>query len=337
MHIGFTYDLQTDPADARQVEFDPPSTIRALQQALASLGHHVTLMGSATDLLDAGPKHWCDIDLVFNIAEGTHGRCREAWVPMLLEQWGIPFVGSGVAAQMLGLDKVMSKRLARAVGIPTPRWWVAERADTLAHITHPTFPLIVKPRYEGSGRGIDPGAIVHDVASLQKRVEWLTTTLRESCLIEEFVSFGELTVLLIGNTPPHALPAVQRPIDLSSRLASHVAGGSTTQWLCPVELTPELDVRARQLAVTMFETLRCRDMARVDLRVDEQGRLYFLEINPLPSFDPEGTVGLMAEYLGTTYTQLVGRILEAARLRLGCAPRAVMPRPTMPRPLDGSR
>ena len=66
----------------------------------------------------------------------------------------------------------------------------------------------------------------------------------------------------------------------------------------------------------MFERLGCRDVARIDLRVDEDGRVQFLEINPLPSFAPDGTVGLLAEYLGTTYAALLGRVLDAATLRL---------------------
>ncbi len=66
----------------------------------------------------------------------------------------------------------------------------------------------------------------------------------------------------------------------------------------------------------MFEALQCQDMARVDFRVDEHGHLYMLEINPLPSFDPEGTVGLLAEHVGVSYAQLIGRILDVACLRL---------------------
>ena len=97
-----------------------------------------------------------------------------------------------------------------------------------------------------------------------------------------------------------------------------MAPGAPT-WLSPVELTPELDARARLAAAAVFQALRCRDMARVDFRVDEQGRLYFLEINPLPSFDPSGSLGLLAEYLGTTYAQLVGRILQAAVDRCSAA------------------
>jgi D-alanine-D-alanine ligase len=142
--------------------------------------------------------------------------------------------------------------------------------------------------------------------------------LRQPCLVEQFIPYGELTVFLIGNDPPQALPAIQRPLDPSSRLACHVAGSSASRsWLCPLELTPELDAEAGRIAGAVFEVLRCRDMARVDLRVDEAGGIYFLEINPLPSFDPQGAIGLLAEYLGVTYTQLIGQILNAALLRLG--------------------
>ncbi len=319
MHLGLTYDLQTDPHDARQAEFDPPATIHALRQALESLGHHVTLMGSADDLLRKGIKAWCDVDLVFNIAEGRHGRCREAWVPMLLESWNIPFVGSDAIAQALGLDKVMSKRLAQASGVTTPLWEVVESVDALSSSDPLPFPLIVKPRYEGSGIGIDPGAVVQTFEELRARADWLLGTFHQPCLIEQFIPFGELTVFLIGNDPPEAFPPIQRPLDPASRLSCHVVAqrSSGAPWLCPVELTPSLDAAARQMASTMFRVIGCRDMARVDLRVDESGRLYFLEINPLPSFDPEGSLGLLAEYQGRPYASLVGRILDAALQRIG--------------------
>ncbi len=317
MRIGLTYDLQTDPADERQAEFDPPSTIGAVEAALHTLGHEAVLLGGAQQLI-ASPHRLRDVALVFNLAEGSHGRCREAWVPMLLEQWGVPFVGSGSATQALALDKVMSKRLAQSSGIKTPRWAVVEHADRLAAASTLRVPLIVKPRHEGSGIGIGPEAIVRDLTALRERVEWMTGRFHQACLVEEFIAFGELTVFLIGNGSPQALPAIQRPLDPVTRLSTHVAGGGSPRaWLSPVDLTPELDAAACALAARLFEVLRCRDMARVDLRVDEAGQLYFLEVNPLPSFDPSGSVGLLAEYLGVTYAQLIGQILNAALLRLG--------------------
>ena len=317
MRIGLTYDLQTDLADPRQAEFDPPRTIQALTEALTKLGHEVTQLGNAEQLC-VRRAQLDGLDLVMNIAEGSHGRCREAWVPALLEQWGVPFVGSGSTAQALALDKAMAKRLAVAVGVRTPRWVVIEALGALEQEIPLQFPLIVKPRYEGSGIGIDQGAVVQDAESLWRRVRWMLDYLHQACLVEEFVSFGELTVFLIGNTPPTALPVIQRPLDPSSRLSSHVIGGGVSGGgICPVDLTRELETSAGRMAVAMCETLGCRDVARVDLRVDERLEPWFLEINPLPSFDPQGSVGLLAEYLGASYPELIGRVLDAACRRLG--------------------
>ena len=327
MDIGLTFDLQTDPADDQQAEFDPPKTIEALRRALESLGHHVTPLGSAGELLRRGPKSCCNADLIFNIAEGRHGRCREAWVPTLLDLYRVPYVGSDPLALALGLDKVMTKRLAVAEGITTPRWLSPGHSRELPDPIPLTFPVIVKPRFEGSGRGIDAGAIVHTPEALAARARWLFERCEEPLIVEEFIPFGELTVCVIGNDPPVAYPAIQRPLDSATRLSCHVITPTPSQWESPVTLDASLDTQARQIAVQMFRSLGCHDMARVDLRVDAQGRLYFLEINPLPSFDPEGSLGLLAEYLGATYAQLIGRILDAALVRLGYLSSLVHPVP----------
>lgn len=316
MRIGLTYDLQTDAADPRQLEFDPPETLDALEGALSRLGHAVARLGGAHGLLKA-PWRLEHVDLVFNLAEGGHGRCREAWVPMLLEHWGVPFVGSGSVSQALGLDKAMSKRLAAASGASTPAWVAVTAGDalSLARAVELGFPLIVKPRYEGSGAGIDAGAIVRDADALRARLDLLARRFGPDAITERFIPFGELTVFLIGNAPPLALPPIQRPLDPATRLACHVS--QARHWITPVDLTAVLEAEASRTAIAAFTALRCQDMARVDLRVDEQGRVYFLEINPLPSFDPEGSLGLLAEYLGTTYDALIGQVLAAAASRLG--------------------
>jgi D-alanine-D-alanine ligase len=327
MRIGLTFDLKTDPADERQAEFDPPETIAAVSDALRALGHQVVPLGSARDLVTA-PWRLGEVELVFNLAEGTHGRCREAWVPTLLELHGVPYVGSGPLALALALDKVACKRLARAAGIPTPRWLCVERPSALPMDIPLRFPLIVKPRHEGSGRGIDAGAVVETPAALSRRIHWLFERCRQPLVVEEFIAGGELTVCLIGNDPPHAYPAIQRPLDQATRLSCHLLTPAPSAWDAPLTLHEPLDAQAREMARGMFSLLGCRDMARVDLRVDGDGRPSVLEINPLPSFDPEGSLGLLAESLGTTYTALVGRILEAALLRLG----SVRPASTSARP-----
>ena len=316
MNIGLTYDLQTDPSDERQAEFDPPAVIEALTRALEVPGHRVIPLGAAEALLRAPLR---EIDLVFNLAEGSHGRCREAWTPILLDLAGVPYVGSDALTLSLGLDKVLCKRIALAEGLATPPWITVEHPAALPRALPFPFPAIVKPRWEGSGRGIDAGAVVHDQRALSARAAWLFERCPEPILIEAFVPGGELTVCLIGNDPPTAYPAIQRPLDPASGLSCHVVKPAPGRVIAPLTLDDALDAQARRIALTMFRSLGCRDVARVDLRVDASGQPHFLEINPLPSFDPEGSLGLLAEYLGTTYPALMTRILDAALVRHGLA------------------
>ena len=325
MRIGVTFDLQRDPLDLDQAEFDPPDVIVAIQNALRHLGHVPVLLDNATAVAacvrsrEDQARFRERFDLVLNIAEGSGGRCREAWVPAMFEVLEIPFVGSGSATLALGLDKALCKRLAFASGVPTPPWKVVHTAADLPAAATLGFPVIVKPLHEGSGVGIDPDAVARDGDSLARAVERLWKNFRQPALVERFIAFGELTVFLIGNDPVEALPVIQRSIEPVSRLAYHVAirPGETAAWYDPLEITPALEERAKVAAVRMFETLRCRDMARVDLRVDEDGNVTFIEINPLPSLHPEQTVGLLAEHMGITYADFLGRILDAAIKRLG--------------------
>jgi D-alanine-D-alanine ligase len=187
MRIGLTYDLQTDPTDVRQAEHDPPRTIQALTEAFTALGHEVVLLGNAHALL-THPRQLDGVALVFNIAEGRHGRCREAWVPTLLELHGTAYVGSDPLALSLGLDKAASKRLAVASGILTPRWIAVDHPGLLPADIPLAFPVIVKPRYEGSGVGIDEGAVVHDRQALSQRARWLYHCWQEPLVIESLIT-----------------------------------------------------------------------------------------------------------------------------------------------------
>lgn len=258
------------------------------------------------------------VDIVFNLAESYGGRCREAWVPTLLETFGIPYTGSGPETLTLALDKVTTKRLCRAHGIPTPWWTSVTSADRLPSSEMLPFPLIVKPRHEGSAIGIDAGAIVRDGAALHARVRWALAAYHEPVLIEAFIAGGEATVCVIGNDPPEALPPILRPLDPATGLAWHAAkqdAPDPSTAALPVALTPALEALLQRQAVAIFSLLGCRDVARADFRIDPQGRVYFLEINPLPNLSPTDSFGLLGECLGIGYDGMIRRILEAALAR----------------------
>ena len=321
MRIGLTYDLQTDGALPRQAEYDAPETIAAVTRAIERAGHVVVPLGSPEALLRLASAEWWQLpEMVFNLAEGGAGRCREAWAPALLETLGVPYSGSGPSALMLSLDKQLTKRLCQAYDIPTPPWMCVAPGQPIALPAALAFPLIVKPRYEGSAIGIDAAAIVRDARTLEARVRWATAAYAQPVLIEPFIAGAEATVCLIGNEPPAPLPPVLRPLDPRTGLAWHAAkrpasdGGEA---IVPATLTPEQETLLRCYATRLFTALRCRDLARVDFRLDARGRPWCLEINPLPNLAPDDSFGLLGDSLGIGHAGMIARILAAALRRYG--------------------
>lgn len=215
--VGLTYDLKTDyqfkdgdPADAN-AEFDHPSTIDVIASAISANGFNVERIGNAANLLDKLSS--LKVDIVFNISEGMSGRNRESQVPTLLEMAGIPFVGADALTLGLTLDKVMAKKIFIADKIPTPKFFEVSSVAELANTNHYKFPLIVKPRFEGSSKGLSENSRVQTREELLKQVDFIVNTYKQPALIEEFISGQEFTVAIVGNDPAEALPIVQIKID----------------------------------------------------------------------------------------------------------------------------
>ena len=324
MIIGMTYDLKTeyvfkegDPKDAN-AEFDHPDTVGIMAESIQAAGHQVVRIGSADNVIRMLDQ--LKVDLVFNIAEGNHGRNREAQVPILLEMRGIPYSGSDGLTQSLTLDKLMTKKVLISEGIPTPRFFEIHRPEEpLPHDV--TFPLIVKPRFEGSSKGLTEKSVVRSPQELREQAAWLIRTYRQPALVEEFISGNEFTVAVIGNDPPEALPVVRIQIDGKNELGdlfynfSRIAEGA--KYVVPAGIDAKLDGRLKELAVRVFKAVDCRDFGRVDFRVDKAGNPFVLEINPLPSLSTEDVFGILAGHLGLTYGDMIRRILRTALERHG--------------------
>lgn len=338
MRVGILYDLFDDypwqegePFDAH-AENEPVETVDAIAEALVLLGHEPVRIGPARALLDACRAPGFTLDAAINIAEGAHHRGREGEVPTLLAMLGIPFAGSDALTLSLSLDKAWTKDLVRAAGVATPDWVVVSRNDGPGEPAHqpdtfPPFPVFVKPRYEGSAKGLDEDSKVHDMKALERRVAHVIREYRQDALVEVFVEGSEFTVAIVGHNPPRALPVLQRAVcattgiglhvldrpDLVSRADQNGHGDAEERtWELPGTLTPLLEARLQQDALTVFRKLECRDFARLDFRVDADGRSWFLEINPLPTFAPDGTFAIMAELMGQTYPEFLAAILDDA-------------------------
>lgn len=319
--IGLTFDLKADyqfrqdsPSDAN-AEFDHPQTIALITQAIESLGYRVKRIGNIYSLLE-NLEH-LDVDIIFNISEGLQGRNRESQIPVILEAKDIPFVGSDGLTLALSLDKLMAKKLFLAEGIPTPRFFEVKQARSLVDTDHFRFPLMVKPRFEGSSKGIDSGARINNLEGLVKRADYIINTYKQPALIEEFITGREFTVAIIGNQPPEVLPAVQIKIEGELNLGekfytfAHIASAAL-EYVCPAPIGKELENKFRDLALRVYQALDCRDFARVDFRVDEQNNPYVLEINPLPCLAREDVFMLISKVLGITYSQMIEKILNNA-------------------------
>ena len=332
MRVGLIYDLFEDypwePGEApdADAENEPPETVAALAAALETLGHTPVRVGTAYDLLRRMPA--LDFDAAVNIAEGARGRNREAYAPVLLEMAGVPFLGSDALTLSLSLDKAWTKDLAVAAGVRTPPYRTYASADAVAEADLPgPFPLFVKPRYEGSSKGITAASKVRTVAELRNEVARIVTTYRQEALVETFVGGGgEFTVAVVGNAPPEPLPALQRAVEVETGIGLHALDRRSMparEWAYTLEgrLTPALEAELQSLAVRIFEKLECKDFARIDFRVDREGRPWFLEINPLPTFAPDGTFAILAELTGKPYPVFLAEVLARGFRRLASEPR----------------
>lgn len=338
MDIGLAFDLKSEEGPSGEVpedweeEFDSPITIAALTDVFQSLGHHVRALGNGRKLLESLLKH--PPDFLFNLAEGVGvSRSREARVPAVCEMLGIAYSGSDPLALSLSLDKDLTRKLAKSAGVAVPAGLTisfpslhydgqfAEFPGMLA-ASGLNLPVIAKPVYEGSSKGIRRKCLIESLESFGPTVFDLWSLYRQPILVEEFISGEEITVGIIGNDPPHVLGVMQI---MPKQPTEHFVYSlevkrdfrNLVNYECPARLPVDLLREIEASALTVFEELGCRDFARVDFRLRD-GVAYFLEINPLPGLNPESSdLVIMANLLGVSHKELVMKILNCALDRWG--------------------
>ncbi len=325
--IGITFDLKsdrrissTDPIDIN-AELDSMETVDAIAAAMESGGHQVKKIGNVRNLL-AQIKD-LDVDIVFIICEGYFGRNRESDDPQILEMNGIPFIGADALTLGITLDKVMAKKCFIADDVSTAPYFVAHSAANLKKLNRIGYPLIVKPRFEGTSKGLTEQSRVKNLAELTKQVELVTTRYKQPALVEKFIKGTEFTVPVIGNNPPEAMPIVQVAIDDKTDLGDmfytydRVVKEQTVRYVCPAKIPKALTKKMQEIAVRAYQSVDCRDFGRVDFRVDQKGRPYVLEINPLPSLALKDAFNIFPAVIGSTYNETINRIVDCGLERYG--------------------
>jgi D-alanine-D-alanine ligase len=328
MTIGLVYDLRDDYlaqgfSEEQVAEFDSAETIAALEQTLRSLGYTTERIGSGLTLAGqlAAGKRW---DLVFNFAEGLHGRSREAQVPALLEMYGVPYTFSDPLVCALTLDKAMTKRVVQSAGLYTPRFAVVASSDDVKTVDL-TFPLFAKPLAEGTGKGVDGRSRIGSAEDLGKVCVRLLEKFRQPVLVEEYLPGREFTTAILGTGPDAAVVGTMEIAIRKNAPASdysYVVKELCEQWVDYFPMPKGvLREQVEDLALRAYQVLECRDTGRVDIRLDARGRPAFIEINPLPGLHPtHSDLPMIATQEGMAYEELIRRIVHSALARQESVP-----------------
>ncbi|MFH1305026.1 MAG: ATP-grasp domain-containing protein, partial [Candidatus Omnitrophota bacterium] len=299
MKIGITYNLKEEISPSSVLdgefteEFDTESTISAICGVFHRNGYDTARLGSGLEIAEKIKKE--KVDFVFNIAEGYNGRNRESHVPSVLEMLGIPYSGSDPLTLGLTLDKAITKKVAFHSGIPTPRFKTIKKIDDLFLTENRLcYPLITKPVWEGSSKGIYNSSKVFHESELEKNVRFLFKKYPDTpVLVEEYVEGKEITVGVMGNDPPQVLGLMEivnkinPESDFFYSLETKRNWAKLVDYVAPPDISQLLEKHIRHYAVSAFREFGCRDIARIDFRISRHDRIFMLEVNPLPGLSPE--------------------------------------------------
>lgn len=265
------------------------------------------------------------IDVVFPVVHGP--LCEDGSLQGLLELAGLPYVGSGVLASAIGMDKDIAKRLAKAAGIAIPAYLTLHDSATPAQrlefchqvATQIKFPAFVKPARLGSSVGMEK---VNDVTSLQSALE-KAFKYDSKIVVEQFIDAQEIELSVLENINYGEDPLVSIAGEI------RVGGGHAfysyeakyldpngAELLIPAAIDSETMHKTQQLAQRIFKICECEGMARVDLFLDKtDGTLYFNELNTLPGFTPISMYPKMWQASGVPYPELLTMLIELAIAR----------------------
>lgn len=324
MRVALIYNLKKDdkaselPVDYFS-EFDSPKTIDAITRALEKGGNEVFPVEA-----DRNIALWLknnEVDIAFNIAEGSFGENRESYIPAILESLKIPHTGSGAVTLAVALDKHKTKQILKYEGIPTPDFQLFRSAKERLKKTL-RFPLIVKPNKEGSAKGITLDSIVEDERDAYRQINSVLQRYKQDVLVEEFIHGKELTVGVLGTSDLAVLPILE--IDFSQCMSSgeyfyswrmkefqgDMSRGLIPVFHCPARLCVDKALEIDEMVKKAHIVLGCRDISRTDIRLSKDGIPYVLEVNPLPGLDPEeSNFTYIAKSAGIEYKDLINGIL----------------------------
>ena len=294
----------------REVSLDSGRNVLEALQRRGVDAHPVDGIPALVTALTAptGPR----FDRVFNILHGNRGGGEDGVLQGLLEAFGVPYTGSGVLGSALSMDKIRTKQVWLALGLPTPAYVSLQRGEDVIAAAHKIgLPVIVKPACEGSSVGVT--RCFHD-ADLPAAVE-LAARYEGPLLVEQLVQGDEYTLAILGTD---ALPSIRivPAGEYYDYHAKYVA--ADTQYLCP-GLAGAAEQEMAGIALAAFFAAGCHGWGRVDFMRDRSGRLWLLEVNTAPGMTSHSLVPKAARQRGIDFDELVWRVLETSYVTRGLA------------------
>jgi D-alanine-D-alanine ligase len=296
-------------------EFDKQETVDAIENSLRQMGHEPEPVGNTFQLIEAlaAGKRW---DIVFNIAEGLYGDGRESVVPAILDQYKIPYVFSGPVIMGLSLNKHLAKLVAASAGVPvSPGCLITDFKDL--DKCNLNYPLFVKPVSEGTGKGITENSLVRSSEELSKMVKWILSEFHQPALVEEYLPGREFTVGLVGYGD-EAVVIGGMEVICANNLPYSIEVKENYQNYCKYKpLDGDIIGECKDVALGAWRALDAVDAGRVDLKADRNGKICFIEANPLAGLNPiHSDLPILARMYGTEYQTLLEMIMESAIKRM---------------------
>jgi len=279
---------------------------KAIAGALRNKGYSVVEIGE-TGSIEEGVLS-SGIDAAFLALHGRYG--EDGTVQQFLEEKGIPYTGSGPEASRLALDKEFSKELFISSNIPTPDYIVFNDGDTTDGLIEKInekffFPVVVKPALEGSSIGL----------SIVKEEKYFIGALKEACnydkkiVIEQYIHGKEATVGILDNMPLEVVHIMPKK-GYYNYEAKYTQG--MTEYEVPAKFSEAIYKEIQRIGLLSHNALGCRDMSRVDFRVDPEGKLWVLEVNTIPGFTSTSLLPKAAQAAGISFDELCEKILKMA-------------------------
>lgn len=295
---------------------------------LTERGYQVETLETTSNLWGELISRKGTFDLALNMAEAFGGtNADEPLIPAMLEAIGIPFTGASAHNMHLTLDKEKTKLVVQGYGIPVPKYQLFRNASEPLRADL-AFPLMVKPIREEASIGIHTDNVVTNEADLRRKIAELVGLYRQPAIVEQFITGREISVGVIGNGdtlhvfPPLEFLFAETNSPLANIRSYEYKWGGKKEQMVRAELLEETAQRLRDYSVRAFVATECRDYARMDYRVTDQGDIYLLEVNYNPGIGPNihglnNTLTMMASFENHGFEDLIERIVKTAAYREG--------------------